>query len=309
MSGRMAAILLLQMKISILSILFLLPEIALQDGVFAFVIIGLICHTSQHLYKNTNGLTMITFLKDLIKQAGHICRIEQKRLKPSDVDFKSRKDLVTVVDKKVEDFIVKNIKAKYPMHDIFGEETGRTNLSSDYLWIIDPIDGTTSFFHQQPFYSISIAVQHHGQTIYGAVYAPRFDELFYAAKDSGAFLNDDSICVSKTENLINCVMATGFACLRADLSKNNLFYFNKIVPKLRDIRRYGSAAIDLCYVACGRLDGFWEMNLNIYDIAAGAFIVEQAGGSVTDFKGGNNFPEQGIVSSNKHLLHELLENF
>jgi len=252
---------------------------------------------------------MITFLKDLIKQAGNICRIEQKLLRPSDVDFKNKKDLVTITDKKVEDFIVKHIRAKYPLHDIFGEETGRTHFSSDYLWIIDPIDGTTSFFHQQPFYSISIAVQHKGQTIYGAVYAPSFDELFYAGKDSGAFLNDHLICVSKADKLINCVMATGFACLREDLPINNLFYFNKIVPKLRDIRRYGSAAIDLCYVACGRLDGFWEMNLNIYDIAAGAFIVEQAGGIIYDFTGGLNFPEQGIIATNKYLQNNLLENF
>lgn len=252
---------------------------------------------------------MISFLKDLIKQAGSICRTEQERLKPSDVDFKNKKDLVTITDKKVEDFIVTRIREKYPLHDIFGEETGRTQLSSDYLWIIDPIDGTTSFFHQQPFYAISIAVQHKGQTICGAVYAPYFDELFFAEKGKGAFMNDRLIGVSKARNLINSVMATGFACLRADLAFNNLFYFNKIVPQLRDIRRYGSAAIDLCYVACGRLDGFWEMNLNIYDIAAGAFIVEQAGGLVCDFKGGADFPKQGIIATNTRLQKKLLENF
>ena len=252
---------------------------------------------------------MITFLKDLIKQAGSICRKEQKLLRPSDLEFKNKKDLVTITDKKVENFIIKQIRAEYPSHDIFGEETGRTHFSSDYLWIIDPIDGTTSFFHQQPFYSVSIAVQHKGQTILGAVYAPSFDELFYADQTSGAFLNDQLICISKADKLINCVMATGFACLRADLPVNNLSYFNKIVPKLRDIRRYGSAAIDLCYVACGRIDGFWEMNLNVYDVAAGAFIVEQAGGVVCDFKGNDNFPEQGIVATNRYLQNELLENF
>lgn len=252
---------------------------------------------------------LIAFLKDLIKQAGDICRKEQKLLKPSDVDFKNKKDLVTITDKRVEEFIISKIKAKYPLHDVFGEETGRTNLSSDYLWIIDPIDGTTSFFHQQPFYSVSIALQHHGETILGAVYAPNMDELFFAQRDKGAFLNDCLISVSKTDRLINSVMATGFACLRADLSMNNLYYFNKIVPKLRDIRRYGSAALDLCYVASGRLDGFWEMNLNIYDIAAGAFIVEQAGGTICDFKGNLNFPDQGIIAANKYLQKNLLENF
>jgi len=244
-----------------------------------------------------------------MKQAGRICRKEQKLLRPSDIDFKSKKDLVTIADKKIEDFIVKQIRTRYPSHDIFGEESGKTNFSSDYLWIIDPIDGTTSFVHHQPFYSISVAVQHNGQTILGAVYLPSLDELFYAGKDCGAFLNNHLICVSKANKLINSVMATGFACLRADLPVNNLFYFNKIVPKLRDIRRFGSAAIDLCYVACGRLDGFWEMNLNIYDVAAGAFIVEQAGGKICDFRGGYNFPEHGIIAANKHLQKKLLENF
>jgi len=252
---------------------------------------------------------LITFLKDLIKQAGAICKTEQLLLKPTDVEFKNKKDLVTLTDRKVEEFIIKQIRATYPSHDILGEETGRTNYSSDYLWIIDPIDGTTSFLHQQPFYSVSIALQHEGQTVLGAVYAPNLDELFYADKDSQAFLNGRRIYVSRADRLINCVMATGFACLRANLVHNNLSYFNKIVPKLRDIRRYGSAAIDLCYVACGRLDGFWEMNLNNYDVAAGAFIVKQAGGTVCDFRGDIHYPEQGIIATNKYIQKKLLENF
>ncbi len=252
---------------------------------------------------------MITFLKTLIQQAGNICKKEQQLLSPADVNFKNKKDLVTVTDKKVEDFIVKQINEAYPSHDIFGEETGRTNLSSDYLWVVDPIDGTTSFFHQQPFYSVSIALQHLGQTICAAVYAPALNELFYAEKDSGAYLNHQPISVSSTDHLIQSVMATGFACLRADLTHNNLPYFNKIVPQLRDIRRYGSAAIDLCYVACGRLDGFWEMNLNLYDIAAGVFIVEQAGGVICDFNGGAAYPEKGILAANKRLKKKLLANF
>lgn len=252
---------------------------------------------------------MQTFLNDLVKQAGIICRDEQKHLTSLDVNFKNRKDLVTKTDRKIEDFLVKAIKKKHPSHDIFGEETGRTDLCSNYLWVIDPIDGTTSFFHQQPFYSISIALQFQGKTICGAVYAPNLDELFYADKESGAFLNGLPIIVSQTDELINSVMATGFACLRADLPHNNLPYFNKIVPKLRDIRRYGSAALDLCYVACGRIDGFWEMSLNLYDIAAGAFIAQQAGASVCDFRGKNKYPEQGIIATSPVLKKKLLENF
>ncbi len=252
---------------------------------------------------------MIAFLTDLIQEAGIICKDAQNHLSPLDVEFKNQKDLVTTIDKKIEAFIIKKIKIKYPSHDIWGEETGRSGFSSEYVWIIDPIDGTTSFLHGQPFYSISIAVQYKGQTICSAVYAPRLDELFYADKSSGAFLNGYPIHVSDTNVLINSVLATGFACLRANAKHNNLLYFNKIVPQLRDIRRFGSAAVDLCYVACGKLDGFWEMNLNVYDVAAGVFIVQKAGGVVCDFNGGVHFPEKGIISANPGLIEKLLENF
>jgi len=251
-----------------------------------------------------------TFLTELMRKAGNICIQDSRTLKTCDLSFKNRKDLVTVTDRKVENFITGCIRKKFPSHDILGEETGRSGFSSDYLWVIDPIDGTTSFVHDQPFYCISIGLQHHGRTICGAVYLPRLDELFYADKETGkAFLNNSPIRVSGTDKLVDSVMATGFACLRAGLSQNNLEYFNKIVPKLRDIRRCGSAAMDLCYVACGRFDGFWEMNLNLYDIAAGAFIVSCAGGRVCDFNGKNNFPEHGIVAGNRKIIEKLLENF
>jgi myo-inositol-1(or 4)-monophosphatase len=252
---------------------------------------------------------LITFLKDIILKAGEICKKEQALLKPLDIEYKNKKDIVTTTDKKVENFIVEHIKKEYPSHDIFGEETGKTDYNSEYTWIIDPIDGTTSFLHQQPFYSVSIALQHKDEIILGAVYAPAFNELFYAEAESGAFLNESPIHVSGTDKLIHSVMATGFACLRADLKQNNLAVFCKIVPQLRDIRRYGSAALDLCYVACGRLDGFWEYNLNLYDIAAGAFIVKQAKGSVTDFTGASDFPKKGIAATNTLLHTQLLDNF
>lgn len=252
---------------------------------------------------------MLKFIKEIILEAGTICRRHQPTLNSSLVDFKGKKDLVTIADKKVEDFLIQRIQNEFPDHDVFGEETGKTNRASDYLWVIDPIDGTTSYFHQQPFYSISMALQHKGNTICGVVYLPAMDELFYADKDNGAFLNDTSIQVSKTDCLINSVMATGFACLRADLKHNNLHYLNQLLPDLRDIRRCGSAAMDLCYVACGRFDGFWEMCLNLYDVAAGAFIVQEAGGTVCDFNGGSDYPDQGIVAVPPQLKEDLLPYF
>ncbi len=168
---------------------------------------------------------MITFLKDLIIEAGKICKKEQSLLTPLDIEYKNKKDIVTLTDKRVENFIVEHIQKKYPSHNIFGEETGKTHYNSDYTWIIDPIDGTTSFLHQQPFFSISIALQHKGQIILAPVYAPAFNELFYAQAESGAF------------------------------------------------------------------------------------IVKQAMGSVTDFTGASDFPNQGIVATSTLLRKQLLDNF
>jgi myo-inositol-1(or 4)-monophosphatase len=244
---------------------------------------------------------MLSFLQDTITRAADICVAEQGRLTPGDLEFKSRKDLVTATDRQVEAFIVRQIESQFPDHGILGEETGRSRTQSDYLWIIDPIDGTTSFFHGQTYYAVSIALEKAGEIIMGAVSAPALGQLFYACKGEGAFLNGQPIRVSDTVTLADAVMATGFACLRAGLENNNLVHFNRIVPQLRDIRRCGSAALDLCYVACGKLDGFWELNLNIYDVAAGMLLVTEAGGVISDFSGGTFFPENGIVAANRAM--------
>lgn len=254
-----------------------------------------------------SGKTMLSFLTDMITRAGDICLAEQESLTPGDLEFKSRKDLVTATDKSVEAFIVGQIQSRFPTHGILGEETGRSRASGEFLWIIDPIDGTTSFFHGQPYYAVSIALQKAGDIILAAVFAPALGQLFYAQKNQGAFLNDKAIQVSATTNFTDAVMATGFACLRAGHEHNNLEHFNKIVPRLRDIRRCGSAAIDLAYVACGKLDGFWEMNLNIYDVAAGILLVTEAGGTVSDFNGKTRYPDNGIIAANHTLAPLLME--
>ncbi|WP_020585891.1 inositol monophosphatase family protein [Desulfobacter curvatus] len=249
---------------------------------------------------------LISFIKNLAREAGGICLEGQKDLTSHDLEFKSAKDIVTEIDKQVESFLVKAILARYPDHGVLGEEYGAVQAKSAFRWIIDPIDGTTSFVHRLPFYSISIALEKEGELVLGVVYAPAIDQLFYAEKGKGAFVGDTPIHVSETRELGNAVMATGFACLRAGLEDNNLPIFNEIVPKLRDIRRFGSAALDLCYTALGSLDGFWEINLNIYDIAAGTVILREAGGVVTDFTGGRQFPEKGFAASNKGLHNELI---
>lgn len=249
---------------------------------------------------------LIPFIKNLARQAGKICLEGQKNLTANDLEFKSAKDIVTETDKKVEAFLVKAILEHYPDHGVLGEEYGTVQAKSQFRWIIDPIDGTTSFVHRLPFYSISIALEEAGELVLGVVYAPATDQLFYAEKGNGAFMNDTPIHVSDTQTLDSAVMATGFACLRAGLETNNLPIFNKIVPKLRDVRRFGSAALDLCFTALGSLDGFWEMQLNIYDIAAGTVILKEAGGVVTDFTGGGQFPEKGVAATNRRLHNELI---
>jgi myo-inositol-1(or 4)-monophosphatase len=249
---------------------------------------------------------MQSFLKEIIVQAGDICLEKQGRLTPDDLMFKARKDLVTATDRQVEAFLIEQIRSRFPDHGIWGEETGRTLTGSEYCWIIDPIDGTTSFFHGQPYYAVSIALKKGQELISGAVYAPALGQLFQAGKKEGAWLNDHPLHVSATTTLTDAVMATGFACLRAGLEPNNLVHFNRIVPRLRDIRRCGSAAVDLCYVAAGKLDGFWELNLNVYDVAAGVLMVTEAGGVVTDFTGGPDFPEKGIVAANRIMADILI---
>ena len=248
---------------------------------------------------------MKEFLHDTIIKAGQMTLDYRSRLSSMKVTKKSPKDLVTEADVAVENFIVARIAKHFPTHSILGEESGQ-HEGDRYRWVIDPIDGTTSFVHEQPFYSVSIALEKDGQTILGAVNVPVLGELFEAEKGSGAYLNGKPIHVSSESKMINSVLATGFACMRSDLEHDNLPYFNNIVRKVTGIRRYGSAAVDLAYVACGRLEGFWELNLNIYDVAAGILILTEAGGRISDFSNGTeNFYGQ-IVATNGHVHDQLL---
>lgn len=249
---------------------------------------------------------MIKFVRKIAVSAGKIAIAEFAKSGSLKLDFKSEKDLVTEADRKVEAFIISEVYKRFPGHDIFGEETGKTGKGSEFCWVIDPIDGTTSFVHGQPFFSVSIALKRDGVTLAGAVNAPKLGELFWAEKGQGAYCNENRIQVSSRDRLVDSVLATGFACLRAGMKENNLPIFNKILPELRGIRRYGSAAIDLSYVACGRLEGFWELNLNDYDIAAGVLILQEAGGEVCDLRGKQNYPGDGILATNAKITKEFL---
>lgn len=249
---------------------------------------------------------MNDFLRHIVMEAGRMSLDFRSRLASVQINKKAPKNMVSEADVAVEQFLVGQIRQRYPDHAILGEESGSQTGSGQYRWIIDPIDGTNSFLHQQPFFSTSIAMEKDGQVILGAVYAPVLGELFLAERGKGASLNGSPIHVSKENRLIDCVMGTGFACMRDGLPRNNLPYLGAVLPKIRDVRRYGSVAVDLCYVACGRLDGFWELNLQLYDIAAGLLICTEAGGTITTFLGAQQPIGQELVATNGHIHKDLV---
>ncbi len=254
---------------------------------------------------------MQEFILNLIRNAGKKVLTYYGKLTEYDIKFKNPKDIVTTADKEIEEFIKGEISKKFSRHTIIAEESVNKEKLGEDIWYIDPIDGTTNFVHQFPFWGISIAYGKNNNDIRNsAIYFPVLNELFWAAKGKGAFKNGIQIYVSKENNLINSLLSTGFACLRAGWENNNLRYLNKILPLIRDIRRTGSACFDLCSVACGRVDGFWELNLSSWDIMAGILIVEEAGGKVSDFDGKNNYIEKREILATNGIIHnKILEIF
>ncbi|OGP56320.1 MAG: inositol monophosphatase [Deltaproteobacteria bacterium RBG_13_52_11] len=216
--------------------------------------------------------------------AGHIQR-EWLR-KDKRIELKGAINLVTEVDRRCEARIVEIIKEAFPQHNILTEETPMTDeFPSPFRWIVDPLDGTTNYAHGYPCFCTSIALELEGKIVLGAVYDPLLDELFTAQLGKGAFLNNERISVSATERLTNALICTGFPYDLRESPENNLDHFNRFIMEARAIRRDGSAALDLCYVAAGRFDGFWELKLYPWDVAVGKLIIEEAGGKGTDFRG------------------------
>ena len=221
------------------------------------------------------------------------------------VEYKGEADLVTVADRKSEALIRQRLREHWPSHDILGEEGGLQDTGSDYRWYVDPLDGTTNFAHGFPVFCVSMALEYKGQRIAGVIYDPTRDELFAAEQGSGAYLNQQRIRVSKTANLAESLIATGFPSHKRHKNPN-IFFYHQITLRSHGVRRAGSAALDLCCVACGRFDAFWEFNLNSWDTAAGVLIVEEAGGKITNFQGGPfELSSRETLASNS-LIHEAL---
>ena len=222
------------------------------------------------------------------------------------ISYKGRDNIVTDVDKKAEKLIMNIILSRFPRHSILSEERGALGGHSPYKWIIDPLDGTTNFAHAFPFFCVSIALEEAGRIVLGVVYDPIRDELFFAESEKGAYLNNKRIEVSKVNKLSDAFLATGFSYGRKRKDKN-VGNFKKFLMRSMAIRRAGSAALDLSYVACGRFDGFWEMDLNPWDSAAGHFIVKEAKGIVTKFDGSKySSYDKSILATNGKLHPQMV---
>jgi len=228
--------------------------------------------------------------------------------KVKEIEFKAKNSLVTEVDKLSEKIIISNIKKNFPTHDIFAEESGKDLSDSDYLWLIDPIDGTTNYAHAYPFFSISIALEVKSEVIAGLVYDPVKDEMFTAEKGKGAFLNGEPISVSKSDEIKHSHVCTGFMHEVEWMVEANIRHFGNFIRRARAVRRDGSAALDLCYVACGRFDGFWELGLNPWDTAAAVLIVKEAGGHLCKFNGdAYSIYDKEILATNSIIDEQMME--
>jgi myo-inositol-1(or 4)-monophosphatase len=225
------------------------------------------------------------------------------------IEKKGARDLVTEIDKRCEAHVVANIKTNFPDHDYFAEEgSQKREKKSPWYWVVDPLDGTTNFAHGIPIFCISIGLMHGEEVVAGAIHAPYLNETFFGWKGGGAYLNSKSIKlrVSGSEKLSEAVLASGFAYVQNQTPNNNTENFARITREARGTRRFGSAALDLAWVAAGRLCGFWEMHLAPYDVAAGSVLIREAGGRVTDFGGGEDWLTGKTYVGTNGKIHEAL---
>jgi myo-inositol-1(or 4)-monophosphatase len=228
----------------------------------------------------------------------------------TNIDIKDNQDnnLVTEADKESEKIIFKIIKENFPEHSILSKESGSLPTDSNYKWIIDPLDGTVNYAHSVPIFSVSIGIEQDGEIKVGVVYDPSRGEIFTAVKSEGAFLNGRKIKVSEVDDINNAMLVTGFPYNVKENPSNCLEHFRDFILCSQAVRRLGSAAIDACYVACGRFDGFWEVSLNPWDIAAGSLIVHEAGGLAGGFKGEKiNIYEKKYLASNGKIHQQMIK--
>ncbi|MEL7001375.1 MAG: inositol monophosphatase family protein [Bacteroidota bacterium] len=233
--------------------------------------------------------TVLLEVRKLTAEVGAFIRFESENFDKSAIEHKGFNDLVSYVDKEAEQKLVDRCRLILPEAGFITEEGTDSIRADEFNWIIDPVDGTTNFTHGLPIFAISIALMQNNQIVLGVVHEINRDECFYAVKGGDAFCNDKVIKVSNADVLADSLLATGFPYYNFEQMPKYLEILNSFMQSTHGLRRMGSAAVDLVYVACGRFEGFFEYNLNAWDVAAGAFIVQQAGGYVTDFRGGDDF--------------------
>jgi myo-inositol-1(or 4)-monophosphatase len=249
--------------------------------------------------------TYIDYLQEAVIAARIAGRYQKYRFASAlDIEMKGDKDLVTEVDKESERLIVEHLLSRFPNHDIVAEESAYPQSGSPFRWIIDPVDGTTNYAHGYPWFCSSIGLELEGELIAGVIYNPVYDELFTATKGGGAHLNGVRLSVSTRAPLKNSLLGTGFPYDCATDPANNFANFVAFQKKARGIRRAGAAALDLAYVAAGRLDGFWELKLKAWDVAAGVLMVREAGGVVTTFDGSSFDIFSGRIVASNGLIHD-----
>lgn len=240
------------------------------------------------------------------EQAGKIIRERIGTITADEITQKSISDYVTEVDVYSEKTIIDFIKKHFPSHQIMAEESSNNYKKAEYLWIIDPLDGTTNFIHGFPVIAVSIALMYKGEIVLGVVHDPTRQETFYAEKGSGAFLNEKKIKVSKNILPELSLIATGFPFRKKHYIDTYIKIFRELLYSVSDLRRPGAAAIDLAYVASGRVDGFFEFALSPWDIAAGVILIKEAGGAVSDFEGGEEYLKTGNIIAGNPVIHSFL---
>ena len=254
---------------------------------------------------------MLNFAIQTAKGAGAI--LMEHFGKISSYDRKSSHiDLLTIADTQSETFILKEITKTFPDHHIIAEESATVENNSDYRWVIDPLDGTTNFVHSLPIFAVSIGLQFKEETVVAVVYNPSADKCFWAEKNGGAFLNGESIHTTSTNTLCDCLLVTGFPYIHDDKWSTGFDLFKTLYGKTQGVRRLGAAALDFCFVAMGRFEGFWEFGLQPWDVCAGALIVKEAGGKVSDWDN-SPMPFSGdrVLATNGFIheeMKDILEN-
>lgn len=258
--------------------------------------------------RGSEDTAALDFAVQIAREAGRILLDHFERLDPARIERKTtHRDLVTAADLASERAILSAIRARYPQHAIHAEEAGRSGDRDAPTWIVDPLDGTINFVHGLAAFGVSIALYERGVPRVGVVHLPKLGETFSARAGGGAFLGGREIRVSRAEKLSEALVATGFPYERGDPEKDNAALFAHVYPQVRDLRRWGAASADLAFVSCGRFDAFWELDLKPYDVAAGALLVREAGGVVTDLHGGDDWLQSGSIVCGPLALHAELQ--